>query len=134
MPKAIGAEGQRAGNPETRDSHLYVLLVRVFVIFYCGNRLLHLAKNHVQMLIVCLLSTAILITFWPRAEINSGIHIAQTFGDMAIAPQYAQPQASRSMAPMVPASEPAARSIGYELTLCSKRAGIKLSGKGMVLT
>ena len=44
------------GTP-TGKSHLDVLLVRVFVILYCGNCLLHLAKNHIQMLIVCLLRT-----------------------------------------------------------------------------
>ena len=37
--------------------HLDVLLVRVLVVLYCCDGLLDLAEDHVQVLIVCLLTT-----------------------------------------------------------------------------
>jgi len=48
---------QRAGAGVSRVAHLDVLLVCVLIVFDSGDGLLHLAQNHIQMLVVCLRST-----------------------------------------------------------------------------
>lgn len=45
---------RRREGPGSSGTHLDVLLIRVLIILDRSNGLLHLAKDHVQMLIICL--------------------------------------------------------------------------------